>query len=425
MIDKFKKKSNKKNTNSIIKKWPTQIGVGYCKITPRQKRYVKNVLDSNRITYGPITQELEQEFAKIHRRKFAIFCNSGTSALSIALSALKEIYKWRDGDEVIIPAINFVSDVNVLLHHNLKPVFVDVDARFYTIDPNKIERAITTKTRGIIPMHAFGFPCEMNSIMNIARKYDLRIIEDCCESGFVLYKKRPVGSFGDLACFSTYQAHIITTGVGGLILTDNKILYPVMRSLINHGRDDIYIKIDDDRGEDRHKMQVVSRRFNFVRPGYSFRLTEMEAALGLATLHDSVGTIIKKRNRIANYFSSHLKKYGNYLQLPEIPFKSNHAFMMFPIVARGKEFTRDELVFFLETRNIETRYMLPLLSQPYIKKRFGDLSKKYPVAESIEKNGFYIGCHEHISDNEIAFILSVFDDFFTSKHIFPNIRPTA
>ncbi len=398
---------------SKLKKWPKQIGVGACKVSRRQKSYVLKVLASNRITYGPMSQQFEKEFAVLHGKRFAVFCNSGTSALRISIVALKEKYKWKDGDEVIIPALTFVADVNVLLQNNLNPVFVDVDPKLYTIDPTKIKSAITKKTRAIIPVHLFGLPCEMDEILAIATQKKLKVIEDVCESGFVSYKGKPVGSFGDIACFSTYQAHILTTGVGGFALTDDPELATILRSLMNHGRDGIYITIDDDKVSDKRKLtEIVQRRFNFIRPGYSFRATEFEAALGLAALHDGIHKSIQKRNRIAPSFISHLKKYSDHLQLPEFPAHSSHAFMMFPIVVKSNSIRRDELVSFLEDRNIETRYMLPLINQPYIKQIFGDLSKKNPASHFINENGFYIGCHEHLSSGEIRYIKAVFDEFF-------------
>ncbi len=403
---------------SKLKKRPNQIGVGACKVSKRQKLYVQRVLASNRITYGPMIQQFEKEFAALHKKRFAVFCNSGTSALHISIAALREQYGWNTGDEVIIPALTFVADVNVLLQNNLKPVFVDVDPKLYTMDPAKLERAITKKTRAIIPVHLFGLPCEMDTIMAIAKRKKIKVIEDVCESLFVSYKGRPVGSFGDISCFSTYQAHILTTGVGGFALTDDPKLATLLRSLMNHGRDGIYITIDDDKVSDKKKLpEIVQRRFNFIRPGYSFRATEFEAALGLAALHDGIHISIQKRNRIASEFTSYLKKYSAHLQLPDFPAHSSHAFMMFPIVVKSDSIARDELVSFLEDHNVETRFMLPLINQPYIKQLFGDLSKKYPASHFINENGFYIASHEHLSSGDAKYIKTVFDEFFRLMQI--------
>lgn len=399
-----------------LKKWPHQIGVGDCRISPRQRRYITKVLDSNRLTYGPMSQQFEAEFAKTHGKRFAVFCNSGTSALHICLAILKEREGWENRDEVIIPALTFVADLNVVLHNQLKPVFVDVHPQYYTLDVEKLEQAITPRTRAIIPVHTFGLPAEMEPIMQLAQRHGIKVIEDVCESGFVSYRGKPVGSIGDLSCFSTYQAHLITTGVGGLTLTDDPDLAALVRSMVNHGRDSIYLKMDDDQGQSEGKFrEIIERRFNFVRLGHSFRATELEAALGLAALHDGMKEVIVKRNQIARYFISKLEPYAEYLQLPTVPSYSEHAFMMFPLVVRGDRFRRDELVQYLEEHNIETRYMLPLINQPYVLERFGDLGFKYPVSSRVNQNGFYIGCHDHLTQKEMDFVMAVFAQFFTER----------
>lgn len=401
-----------------LKKWPQQIGVGSCFVSKRQRRYVGKVLDFNRLTYGPMSQQFEKEFASLHGRKFGVFCNSGTSALRVSIAALREMYHWRDGDEVIIPAVTFVADVNVLLAHRMKPVFVDVHPKWYTIDSSKIERVVSGKTRAIIPVHTFGLPAEMDDIADIAKRRNLKMIEDVCESGLVTYRGRPVGSMSDISCFSTYQAHILTTGIGGLALTDDKNTAVLLRSLVNHGRDGIYIKIEDDQTKSKNKLsEIVDRRFRFIRPGYSFRATELEAALGLGALHDGMDAVIAKRNKNASLLISMLKKYEPHLQLPSWPPYSIHAFMMFPIVVTSQKIARKELVNFLECHNIETRFMLPLINQPYLKSMFGDVSKKYPVSHAINENGFYIGCHDNLTVKELEYVISVFDNFFTQKKL--------
>jgi len=180
----------------------------------------------------------------------------------MAVACLKELHGWHDGDEIIVPAVTFVATANVVVDHNLKPVFVDVDPVTYNIDPARIEKKITRKTRAIMVVHLFGQPAEMDPILKIARKYKLKIIEDSAETMFVKYKGKPVGSFGDIACFSTYVAHPIITGVGGVVATSNPKYAAVLRSLANHGRDNIYISIDDDKGKKGKQLQqIIARRF--------------------------------------------------------------------------------------------------------------------------------------------------------------------
>ena len=166
--------------------------------------------------------------------------------MQIAIAALKEANHWEDGDEIIVPALTFIATSNTIIQNNLKPVFVDVENGSFNIDPKKIEDKVTNKTRAILPVHLLGLPADMTPIMQIAKRHGFKVIEDSCETMFARYKGKSVGSFGDIGCFSTYVAHYIVTGVGGLNVTNNPKLATIMRSLANHGRDSIYITIDDD-----------------------------------------------------------------------------------------------------------------------------------------------------------------------------------
>lgn len=388
-----------------------QIGVGGFELGEKEKQYLGDVIENNRLAYGPWSQKFEALFAKAHGCKFAVFCNSGTSALHIALAAMQEKYGWKDEDEIIVPALTFVATSNIVLHNKMKPVFVDIDNRTYNIDPSKIEAAITDQTRAIIPVHLFGMSADMDPILEIAKKHNLRVIEDSCETMFASYKDQSVGSFSDVSCFSTYTAHFIVTGVGGLALTNDPDLAVFMRSLMNHGRDSIYTTIDDDKDLDPEKLRmVVSKRFSFERVGHSFRATELEAALGVAQIEEK-DKIMEPRPRIARFYSENLADLEEkYLQLPYIPSDRTHSFMVYPIVL--KKGNKKELVDFLEGRNIETRELVPLLNQPIYRKLFGDIEKNYPVARWVRENGFYIGCHQHLTQDEMQYIVDTIREFF-------------
>jgi len=391
-------------------RYPTQIGVGGLVISEREKQLVGEVLESNQLTYGPFTRKFEDMFARMHDTAFALFLNSGTSALHVALQALKLENGWSDGDEVLIPAITFVATSNVVLHNNLVPIFVDVDPFTFNIDCKKIEEKISPRTRAIIPVHLLGLPAEMDPICELAKKFHLKVIEDSAECMFASYKGKKVGSFGDIACFSTYVAHYVVTGVGGIATTSNPELAIKMRSLMNHGRDSIYLSSSDDSEVmDQKLFEIVEKRFRFVDFGHSFRATEMEAALGIGQLERSE-EIVKMRKKIASQLYTGLSSLVEYLQLPEIPSDREHTFMLFGIVTKG-DFKR-RLVNFLESRNIETRDLLPLINQPIYVKTFGDLSTKYPVANLLNHNGFYIGCHPYMTEGEVEFVINSFRLFF-------------
>ncbi|HLB77655.1 MAG TPA: aminotransferase class I/II-fold pyridoxal phosphate-dependent enzyme, partial [Candidatus Dormibacteraeota bacterium] len=161
------------------------IGLGTASITPAQRRYVNDVLDKNRLSYGEYTRRFEREFARLHERTFAIFCNSGTSALQVAVHAMKEHFGWKDGDEILVPAITFVASANVVLQNGLVPVFVDVEPDHFGIDPDQLAGHLSPRTRAVMPVHLFGQPCDMDPILAFASDHDLRMLEDSCETMFV------------------------------------------------------------------------------------------------------------------------------------------------------------------------------------------------------------------------------------------------
>ncbi len=393
-----------------------KIGVGYAYISDKEKKYVNEALDAGRLSQGDMVNRFEKEFARQHEQKYGIACNSGTSAIHVALEALKEKYQWAEHSEVLVPAITFIATSNACLHAGLVPVFVDVDKRTYNMDPACIEEKVTSKTVAIMPVHTFGQPCEMETIVDIAAKYNLRIVEDCAEAHFATYKGKKVGSFGDMAAFSTYVAHTITTGVGGVITTNDASLAEISRSLIAHGRACTCEKCiaSDPRQVCKLRMNTeIDKRFMMVRLGYSYRIGELEGALGLGQLENK-DIIMNTRKKNAKYLTEKLQRYAKYLQLPVYPDYIEHSFMMYPLVIKeNSPFTRDELTHFIEQNNIETRPMLPLLNQPIYKKIFGDIEKNYPVAKWIDSNGFYIGCHHGLKSDQLDKIVSVIAQFLT------------
>lgn len=390
------------------------IGVGTFQVTPAMRAMVNEVLDSGRISYGDKCREFESRFAAIHDAKHAVLSNSGTSSLQVALQAMKEINVWKDGDEVIVPAVTFVASVNAILHNRLTPVLVDVDPMYYEIDERLIEQAITPRTRAIMPVHLFGQPCNMTDIMVIARARELAVLADSCECMFVNHRGYGTGYWSDIACYSTYVAHLLTTGVGGLSVTNDPRYAAKMRSLVNHGRDGIYISIDDDNGLSNGDLkEVINRRFNFESIGHSYRITELEAALGLAQL-DGWREMIFQRQANAGFLFDGLLQFRDYLQLPAIRPGTDHAFMMYPIVMRYGD--KKAITEFLEKRGIETRAMLPLVNQPCYAGLWWP--QDYPVAQNIDQRGFYIGCHQNLTEDDLDYIVNTFEEYFET--VTPN-----
>lgn len=386
-----------------------KIGVGFAFVGELEKKYVNMALDAGRLSQGEFVYRFEREFAKLHGQRYGTACNSGTSALHVALEILKETEGWKENSEVLVPAITFIATSNACLHAGLRPVFVDVDPKTYNIDPTLIEAKITEHTVAIMPVHTFGQPCEMDSIVGIAKKYGLKIIEDCAEAHFANYKGQPVGSFSDIAAFSTYVAHTITTGVGGVITTNNQQWAEIARSLIAHGRActcEQCIAANPNAVCKLRMQTEMDKRFMMVRLGYSYRVGELEGALGLAQLENR-DYIMTRRKENAAQLTTLLKPYEKWLQLPTFPKYVDHSFMMYPIVVKASApFTRRELTEYLEQHNIESRPMLPLLNQPIYKTIFGDIESQYPVAQWINQNGFYVGCHHGLAQADIEYIVN-------------------
>ena len=251
----------------------------------------------------------------------------------------------------------------------------------------------------------------MDPIIDLAKQYRLEVIEDSAECMFATYNGRSVGSIWTVGCFSTYVAHFLVTGVGGLVTTDDSELAINMRSLMNHGRDGIYISASDDEGLSVEKLkEVVSKRFSFIHVGHSFRCTEMEAAIGVGQLERSK-QIISRRKEIAETFNKELSKFSERVQLPDCPENRTHTFMMYGLLMKNEK--KHDIVNFLENLNIETRDLLPIINQPIYKRLYGKLDKKYPVAKKINESGFYIGCHSYMTDSEVNYIIDVINNFMS------------
>lgn len=380
------------------------VTLGTFKANDRTRQLVNHVLDTGRLSYGPLSGEFEARFALQHNCKYAILSNSGTSALQVALQAMKELYGWADGDEVLVPALTFVATVNIVYHCKLTPVLVDIDIDDYCLDPQQIENHITERTRAIIPVHPFGQPADMFTINEIAGIYDLKILEDSCESMFVSTHKRSVGSWGDAAAFSTYVAHIITTGVGGITTTSDQELALHIRSLVNHG-----IDVDELPSSSHYDPSHLARKFCFTSIGHSFRVSELEAALGIPQLEEW-HTIIDRRQENALFITEVLQDYQDHLQLPWVRPDTDHAFMMYPILIKNE--SKHGIMNYLREHRIEVRDMLPLTTQPC----YSFNPNEYPVAQYVNEHGFYVGCHQDLGKSELTYLAETITDYVSGNH---------
>jgi perosamine synthetase len=353
-----------------------RVTMSWANLTPNAKKYVKNVLDRGWLSYSLYMPRFEAEVAALHGAKHGILVNSGTDALRISLATLKEINKWKDGSGVIVPALTFVATVNAILQNNLKPIFADIHLPTANLNAKSIQ--CTSSIVAVMPVHLFGLPADIGDIGRVAK--GRAVVEDSCET-FGVHRLT-----GDMACFSFYMSHHVSTGVGGMILTNSDQYARVARSYMNHGR------IDD------------GSHFQFGRSGYSSRITEMEAAVGVAALEHFRKDLIK-RQQLADRYMEHFQGLDA-LQMP--PFDYTHSWMFFPVLLKAGD--RDKLLNTLRINEIESREAMPLINQPVFK----DLYKKgsCPNAENWTKNGILLPLHPKMTEKDVEYVCKTVNGFF-------------
>lgn len=323
----------------------------------------------------------EKKFAEYVGTKYALSCFNGTVALHLALL----VYDLKENDEVIVPIFTYIATANAVKYCNAKPVFVDIDEKTWNIDPKKIEEKITKKTKGIIVVHIYGYPANMKEIKKIAKRYNLFVIEDAAEAHGALIGNKRVGAIGDIGCFSFFGNKIITTGEGGMVVTNN---------------DNFAKKIKLFKGQG----MSLNRRYWFECVGYNYRMTNIQAAIGLGQL-EKIDYYIKKRIEIANLYKKYLEPIKDKIIFPP---DNNSSFKgvnwLFSIVLKdNSKISRDDLINKLLDYGIETRpFFYPLHLMPPYKS-----SEKFPVAEKIAARGLNLPTYSTLKDKEIKYISEV------------------
>ena len=358
------------------------------------------VLRSKNVTQGIKVKEFEQAFWP---HGYAVACNSGSSANLLAISALKASGRLKDGDEVIVSALSWSTTVFPLIQHNLIPVIVDCEPDTLNMDMKQAAKAISEKTQAIMPVHVYGNPCDMTALYNLSGDYGLAVIEDCCEAMGAEYDGAPVGIGADVATFSFYFSHHITTLEGGMVVTKDPGTADMLRIQRSHG----WL-----RDSEREVPDGFDRKFCFVELGYNFRLTEVQAAIGLCQLPKLDGIIERRR-------AAHRAYVNSLSHIPYLRFQkenSKSSCFGFSIVLDDAPFTVMELRQHLETRGIETRPIIcgNIALQPVMKKYehrvFGDLKN----ATDVMVNGFSLGCHQDISESDIEYVADTMNEFVKS-----------
>lgn len=367
-------------------------------VNANARRLVNEVLDSGRLTYGPMSKRFEAMWGRLHLNN-PVFVNSGTSALQLCIQALGKDLGWKPGAEIIVPAITFVATINAILHNNYQPVVVDVDDKM-GMDPEDVRDAISDNTVAVVPVHILGRPCDMTEIMEIAADECLAVIEDSCEAVGAKVGDVPVGGMGDMSAFSTYAAHLVVTGVGGFACAKDKRHEPMLRSLANHGRDTNYLSIDD--GQDPEtRWKVVSSRFKFDHVGHSYRATELEAALGIAQLEQWHNTAASRRQ--IGFALDQALEQDFMVGYNEKDFIIP---MNYPIHCPTLA-VKDKVVHALESEGVQTRDIVSVLNQPCYDFDPRILWGHTPNAKRIYDTTLYVGCHQAMGLGDVEKIASV------------------
>ncbi|MBI4432080.1 MAG: aminotransferase class I/II-fold pyridoxal phosphate-dependent enzyme [Candidatus Omnitrophica bacterium] len=326
-----------------------------------EMKYVMDCIATNWISsQGPYVKSFEVAFAKYHDMSYATATCNGTAALHLALTALGV----GPGDEVIVPNLTFAASANAVIHSGAKPILVDVTKNYWNMDPAKLESVLTPRTKVIMPVHLYGHPCDMDPIMALAEKRKLFVVEDCAEALGAEYKGKKVGTFGDAACFSFFSNKVITTGEGGMVTCADASLYDKMMVLRDHGMR---------RG----------RRYWHEVAGFNYRMTNLQAAIGLAQL-EQIDRFLASRRKIAQHYTAGFKGLPGITLPPEMPWAKN-IYWLYSILIDEKKtgITRDELVRGLEREGIETRtFFYPLHHQPPYRS-----SDPFPVTEALSARG--------------------------------------
>jgi perosamine synthetase len=353
-------------------------------ITDLEIEYVAEVLRTPNLSLGPKLIEFESIIAEYVGVQYAVATNSGTSALHLIVKGLG----IGEDDEVITTPFSFIASANCLIFERARPVFVDIDPVTLNIDTNSIKRAITQKTRAILAVDIFGYPADWKALQQIASKNNLALIEDSCEALGAEYNGKKAGSFGDAGAFGFYPNKQITTGEGGVVVTNNKSLADLCSSMRNQGRE------DSDDWVDHQRL------------GYNFRLSDINCALGIAQLK-RIKEILQKRENIAQIYNAKFADWPE-LQLPCDLSGIRRSWFVYVIVLddRYAEGGRDLIISEMRKRDVACgRYFPPIHLQSLYKEMFGHSKGDFPITESISGRTIALPFYNNLTENEIDYVV--------------------
>ena len=361
------------------------IPVNVPKIFNQEKINVNKCLDTGWISSeGIYVKKFEESFSRYNKRTYGVAVSSGTAALEIGMKSLN----LKKGDEVIIPTFSIISTALCVIKLGLKPVLVDSNIYTWNMDSDQIIKKITKKTKAIIITHIYGFPVDMEKVLVVAKRKNIKIIEDSAEMIGQTYLKRRCGTFGDLSTFSFYANKHITTGEGGMILTNNKKMYNKCKSLRNLC------------------FGVGAKRFNHDDIGWNYRMTNLQAAIGCGQLKN-ISWIIRRKRQIGKRYISILKKCNKiYIQPYKLSYSKNIFWVFGILLKKNINISRDQVTRKLLRHNIQTRnFFYPMHKQKIFKKmRLFPKKQKFPNSDYLSKKGFYLPSGIGITNVEIDFV---------------------
>jgi len=378
------------------------------------------------LTTGRYNDAFEARLATFLGRRFALTCNSGSSANLIAMTAFTSKMlgkkRLRPGAEVITCATGFPTTVNPIIQNGFLPVFVDVDIPTYNIKSEMIEAAVTEKTGAIMLAHTLGNPFDLDTVMDVAKKHDLIVIEDCCDALGAEYDGKHVGTFGHAGTLSFYPAHHITMGEGGAVFTHDGIVKRAMESVRDWGRDCYCAPGKDDTCLKRFQWTLgelpkgYDHKYTYSNLGYNLKITDMQAAVALAQM-DRLDSFIEARRRNFDYLKAALKPYEEFFILPEATPKSKPSWFGFLLTLReGTPFTRNEIVRHLNDKKIGTRLLFGgnLIRQPYMLEQEFRVVGSLDNSDRVMNGSFWVGIFPGLDSGHLDYVVDTIGTFVKS-----------
>jgi len=399
------------------------------------EKEIQSLVDSSLdfwLTEGRYAEEFQAQFAEFVGTDFAVLTNSGSSANLLAFSALtSELLgdkRLRPGDEVISVAAGFPTTVNPIIQNGMVPVFCDVDLGSYNINIEQLKKAISPKTRAIFLAHTLGNPYDLDTIVELVKKHDLWLIEDCCDALGSTYHGKHVGTFGHVATCSFYPAHHITIGEGGMIFTDDEVIARAVTSFRDWGRDCYCHGGENNTCGKRFSGQYgtlpkgYDHKYVYSHIGYNLKVTDMQAAIGVEQMK-KLPQFVQRRKENFRAWIAGFQKWNNKFVLPHATKGADPSWFAFPVTVKaGAGFTRTELTDYLATNQIETRNLFAgnLLRQPAYLKIQHRVAGSLDNTETIMKETFFLGTYPGLTHEMIEHTLLLIEEFLNTKSLRAN-----